>query len=136
MLEVNVEDYKVDKNKVEDELLEEVCYGIRMGEVSSKIKVEGKEKDNGACFCKMLIYRKAKPSFYIKVDVQEDFVDPWGQGMSEGQLIAHQNRTGKSSYKYVRVSEEVFQSYLRFLDTRNNMHYRKAQREYEDRVVY
>lgn len=125
-MQVNVSDYIVDKNKKNDVVLEEICYSIGMKEVGSQIE----KKDNPLCFCKMLIYRKSDPSFYIKADAYGNFLDPWGINTETGALMTYQRNTGNPALKYVRVSDEVFHTYLRFLQTRNNLHYRKAKTEY------
>jgi len=138
-MQIKVEDYKVDKDKKKDTLLEEVCYtseieNKQIKEVPSKIifgaKGQEREEDNPECYCKMLIYKYSSPSFYIKTDIYGNFIDPWGLSASSGASITYQRKSGKAAYKYLRVSDFVFHTYLLFLETRNNLHYRKAQREY------
>lgn len=56
-------------------------------------------------------------------------LNPWGinfqQGVDDRRINAFM---GKRRYEYMQVSQEVFDIYLNFLETKNELYYRQAER--------
>ena len=132
-------EFIVDTKKLPNKMIKEIGYGLGGHEVELEKEVESRGKmrlvPNLSCFCKMQVFdNTALPKFFIRINIHEDFINPWDGNMNEGQIVSYTNSTGKDYDRYVEVKEPVFSRYLKFLVTRQQLHYRLAMREYLDNV--
>lgn len=61
-----------------------------------------------------------------------NFANPYGATYNPREFTAYDSHSGRNYYEYAKVSENVFNDYLKFLQSRNQSHYLNAQREYKN----
>jgi hypothetical protein len=56
-------------------------------------------------------------------------LNPWGVNYREGDDVKYESQMGRHRYEFERVSKEVFESYIKFLKTRNERYLLVAERD-------
>lgn len=59
-----------------------------------------------------------------------NFANPYGPLSKAGELSAYDSQSDRRHYEYVQVDQDVFNSYLNFLVTRNPSYLRNSERLY------
>lgn len=109
----------------------EVGYGIGAAKIATQVEIgsdnQRRQEDNPDCFCKLIVVQ-GTPVFYIKSDMSNRLANPWDAVTSVSQEQRFSKRTGRSAWKFIKVNQECFEFYLKFLDTRNTNYYRTCER--------
>jgi len=122
------------QSSVIDELSEhgitEAC-GFTQGRTRDGFPVQI-DIDDKNCFCKMDLIpaEQGGPfmNYYIKTDLNGFLFDPWGL-FSEGMQGKELSGLDQPAWTFQPVTKICFDSYLRFLMTRNKAHINLAERE-------
>jgi len=137
----SINDFVVDKTKPVDDgsgrrpVLGEVGYGTDGREVATTIIVGANQKqqrvaDNPDCFCKIITHDAESHSCYIKCGMSKRLFDPYSPFTAIGVgSMKYEARTGKASFEFVYVPDNIFQIYFRYLETRNQVYFRQCERE-------
>jgi len=105
-----------------------------MGEIARKVELLNEfglaaESDNTAC-AKLLTKTDEnnvdKVFYFVKADNSRTLYNPMGF-IGESNLSGKKN--GKPRWEFLEVDEEIFGFYKRFLETRNTLNLRHAQRK-------
>lgn len=83
-------------------------------------------EDHREAHCKKTTYHDRRENYYIKTGPAGQLLNPWSD--NGGKLSADATYGGMDVWRYNKVPAEVFQYYLRFLQTKNKSHYLVAQR--------
>ena len=90
------------------------------------------EDENGA-MAKKVVYSNGKTEFFVKFATAGAGVgrmlNPWGVYYNVGDEHKYEKTMGRKRYEFRKVSEVVFNNYLKFLETRNERHILNAERE-------
>lgn len=109
----------------------EIGYGIGARKVPFQVEVgvgkQARKADNPDCFCKIVVIQ-GTPVYYVKADMSNRLANPWDAVTSASQEQRFTKRTGKAAWKFIKVNQECFEFYLKFLDTRNTSYYRTCER--------
>ena len=109
----------------------EVGYGVGAKKLAIQVEVGGDNQrrleENPDCYCKLVVIQ-GTPIFYIKSDLGNRLANPWDAVTSPSQDQRFTKRTGRPAWKFTKVSQECFEFYLKFLDTRNSNYYRTCER--------
>lgn len=109
----------------------EVGYGVGAVKVPPEVEVgsdnQRRTEDNPLCYCKLVVVQ-GTPIFYIKSDMARRLANPWDAISSVSQETRFTKRTGRPAWTFMKVNQECFEFYLKFLDTRNTSYYRTCER--------
>ena len=87
-------------------------------------KIDDGRNENPDCFAK----RVGENQFLVRVNMHGSLFDPWTDkiNLPPSRLNKRSNDFKNIFFKYVSVKEEIFNLYLRYLQTRNNLWKTKA----------
>lgn len=93
-------------------------------------------EDTNSSYAMKKKYPAGNTEYFIKFGTAGPGVgkmlNPWGFYYREGDEAKYEAQMGRKTYEFLRVSEETFISYLKFLETRNERYILSAQREVND----
>ena len=90
------------------------------------------DPENKNCYAKEILIKTSsgtiRNKYYVKVGLDGFIFDPWGV-FSEGTQGNYAKGQGKSEWSFKQVNYECFQSYSKFLQSRNKAWLTTAERE-------
>jgi len=93
-----------------------------------EIKVDCDNKattdDSKAC-AKLITTQDGKRSFFVKADKSRNLYNPLGFATESNLTL---KKLGRPKWEYLAVNEEIYGFYVRYLETKNAMNLRHAQR--------
>jgi hypothetical protein len=105
-----------------------------MSELINYIGKGGKQFNNDChdSLAKSTITPRGKELYFVKFTtagvMAGHIADPWNMYYKDGEERQMNYRTGKATYEYQKVNKEVFDLYIRYLETQNSLYYRQAER--------
>jgi hypothetical protein len=99
-----------------------ICYGENATELP----------DGKGVFAKKITYSSGRSEHFILFATIganiNKMINPWGLYYNSGDEVKYEKQMGRNKYEYRKVSEEVFQTYIKFLETRAQRYILTAER--------
>lgn len=92
------------------------------------------KEENPLCYCKQIVQEKngkTIKTYYIKADDYGVLLDPYG--LFVGKHKTKQTARLRPNSLYIRVDENCFALYRKYLDTKNKNYYNTCEREIKNR---
>jgi hypothetical protein len=103
--------------------------------VTQFIGIDGQQynDDCSSVYAKLETSERSTKTFYYVKKVTRGMqaghlVDPWSIFEKPGEERQFDNRIGKHTFEYVSVNKVIFDLYIRYLQTKNTLYYRQAER--------
>lgn len=94
-------------------------------------------EDDPDCLIKTTIYEEGERKYtklFIKASSKGNLYNPWGLE-SEGTIRRFEDERGQPLWTFKQVLPEVYQRYIKFLETQNEVHLTIAERTFKDNSI-
>jgi hypothetical protein len=97
-----------------------------MEKLEEKVDCNNKATTDESKACaKLITDEKGKKYFFVKADKSRNLFNPLGFATESSLTL---KKLGRPKWDYLAVNEEIYGFYVRYLETKNGMNLRHAQR--------